>query len=352
MSESLQKKLLLLPLAFAVGWLAVRYLLPVLLPFLLGAALAVAADPLVTLSQRRLRLPRAAAAGLGVTVTLALLLALLWLAGAAAVKQLARLASTVPDLEGTASQGMQLLRDWLVGITERTPDAVRPTLTRSVLNFFDDGTALMEQVTRRIPAAVSSALVWVPDGALGLGTGILSAFMLSARLPRLQTLKDREPFLTFRRKYLPTLKRVRVSLWAWFRAQLKLMLVCYVIVSAGFLILGIPRAFLLSGLVALVDAVPMLGTGAVLLPWALVCFLQQKQLRAIGLLCVYAAAMLTRTVLEPRLVGRQLGLDPLLTLAALYMGYRFWGLAGMLTAPVLVSAVKTALLPGNEKPHE
>ena len=352
MSGSLQKKLLLLPVLFAAVWLGVRYFLPVLLPFLLGAALALAAEPLVALSHRRLRLPRPIAAGLGVTVTLTLVLTLVWLAGAAAVKQLGRLASTVPDLEDTANQGMTLLRDWLIGITERSPDTLRPTLTRSVLNFFNDGTALMEQLTRRIPAVVTSALSWVPDGALGLGTGILSAFMLSARLPRLQALKAREPFLTFREKYLPTLKRVRSSLGAWLRAQLKLMLVCYVIIAAGFLILGIPNSLLLAGLVALVDAVPMLGTGIVLLPWALVCFLQQKQLRAIGLICVYGAAMLTRTILEPRLVGRQLGLDPLLTLAALYMGYRFWGLAGMLLAPVLASAIKTALFPGKENTHE
>lgn len=352
MSGPFQKKLLLLPVIFAAGWLAVRYLLPVLLPFFLGAALALAAEPLVAVSQRHLRLPRTAASGLGVTVTLVMVIALLSLVGAAAVRQLGQMASTVPDLEGTANQGMILLRDWLVGITERTPDAVRPMLTRSVLNFFDDGTALMEQMTRRIPAVVSSALSWVPSGALGLGTGILSAFMLSARLPRLKALREKEPFRAFREKYLPTLKRIRTSLGAWLRAQLKLMLVCFAILSVGFLILGIPRSFLVAGLVALVDAVPMLGTGVVLLPWALVSFLQQRQLRAIGMLCLWGAATVVRTVLEPRLVGKQLGLDPLLTLGALYMGYRFWGLPGMLLAPVLTSAVKTALTPTEENSNE
>jgi predicted PurR-regulated permease PerM len=169
--------------------------------------------------------------------------------------------------------------------------------------------------------------------------------MISARLPRLRELWEREPLRGFRDKYLPAVRRLRTSLGAWFRAQLKLMLVCWGIVGAGFLFLGIRRGLLWAALVALVDAVPLLGTGLVLLPWALVSFLQQSRLRAIGLLCIWGAAVTVRTVLEPRLVGRQLGLDSLLTLAALYIGYRFWGLTGMLLAPLFASVIKTAIKP-------
>lgn len=352
MGKSLQKKLLLLPAVFLAGWLGVRYLLPVLLPFLLGAALALAAEPLVCGVQRYLRLPRTAAAGIGVFVTLVLLLALVSLAGAAAVREVGRLAAGLPDMERTAGQGLTLLRNWLNSAAERSPEAVRPVLTRSVRNFLDDGTELMEQVTRRIPAVISTALGWVPDGALGIGTGILSAFMFSIRFPKLKELRQREPFKTLCEKYMPAVRRVRHSLGAWLRAQLKLMLICFGIVGTGFLILGIRRGLFWAALVALVDAVPMLGTGVVLVPWAVVSLLQGQQLRAIGLLCIYGAAMVTRTALEPRLVGRHLGLDPLLTLGALYLGYRFWGLTGMLLTPVLASAVKTALFPGNPCPPD
>ena len=93
---------------------------------------------------------------------------------------------------------------------------------------------------------------------------------------------------------------------------------------------------------ALVDAIPILGTGTVLLPWALVSLLQHQHLRSVGLLLTYAAAFLTRTILEPRLVGRHLGLDPLVTLIFLYLGYRFWGILGMLLAPMLAAALTAA----------
>ena len=118
----------------------------------------------------------------------------------------------------------------------------------------------------------------------------------------------------------------------------------------GLLLLKIPHAPLWAAVVALVDVFPVLGTGTVLLPWSLISFLQGDTGRAFFLLGIYGAAAVTRTVLEPRLVGKQLGLDPLVTLMALYMGYRLFGLPGMLLSPMIAVVVtQTATA---EKPTE
>jgi predicted PurR-regulated permease PerM len=106
------------------------------------------------------------------------------------------------------------------------------------------------------------------------------------------------------------------------------------------LVLGIRYALLWGILVALVDALPVLGTGAVLIPWSLISFLESNSPRALGLLGLYAIVALTRSVLEPRLVGKQLGLDPLLTLACLYAGFQLWEVAGMIFAPLLAVAIR------------
>ena len=104
---------------------------------------------------------------------------------------------------------------------------------------------------------------------------------------------------------------------------------------AGFFLLGVPGKLVMALLTALVDAVPLLGTGTVLVPWALVSFLSGEPVRAVGLLGVYVTALLTRSALEPKLLGRQLGLDPLAALVALYIGFRLWGFGGMILAPIL-----------------
>ena len=326
---------------FLLGVLVLRYLLPVFLPFLLGALLALAAEPAVKLSVRYLKLPRSAAAGLGVTATLLLLAATLSLVGALAVKELGSLAKTLPDIQNTAQQGMALLQDWLMGIAQQSPEGIRPLLTRTAQDLFSGEPVLMEQVTSRLPGFFTAVLGKIPNGALGLGVGILSGFMISVRLPRLK--KDMLKLLpaSWQEKYLPALKRVRDALGGWLKAQLKLSGITYVIVAAGFLFLRIPYGFLLALLVALVDAVPLLGTGTVLLPWALVAFLQADHMLSVGLLCIYGVAALTRTVLEPRLVGKHLGLDPLVTLVFLYLGYRFWGIFGMVISPMLATAAKS-----------
>lgn len=333
-------KLLLL---FLAAFLGTKYLLPLLLPFLLGAGVALLAEPAVGFACKRLKLPRPVAAGLGVSITLLILLTLVSFLGALAVKELGNLAGALPDIQDTTQQGMILLQDWLVNITNKTPDGVRPLLQRSVVNFFGSGTALLDQVSGRIPGVISGILSSVPNGALSVGTGLLASFMISSRLPQLgQRIRKRLPPV-WTQRYLPALKQARQAVGGWLKAQAKLAGITFLIVTAGFLLLRIPYAPVWSALVALVDAVPILGTGTVLLPWALIKLLQQEHLQAIGLLCIYGAALLTRTTLEPRLVGRHLGLDPLLTLLFLYLGFRFWGVLGMLLAPILAAAVKSFL---------
>jgi predicted PurR-regulated permease PerM len=74
--------------------------------------------------------------------------------------------------------------------------------------------------------------------------------------------------------------------------------------------------------------------GTVLLPWSLVSFLQDDKVLALGLLGIFAAVWLVRSVLEPKLISSELGLDPLVTLVCIYGGFRLWGIPGMLLAPV------------------
>ena len=342
----IRKGLLTLGMAVAV-WLGIRFVLPVSIPFLLGAMLALAAEPLVRWGVKNCRLPRTVAAGIGVSVTMVLLGAVVLFAGALIVRELGAVAKALPDLQSTAAQGMELMKNWLAELAAGAPAGVRPILQKSVENMFGGGSAVMDQVTQRIPGVLTSVLGWVPDGALGVGTGILSAFMISARLPRLrQGVKNRIPE-SWKQKYIPAVLRLRRVLGGWLRAQGKLALVTYGIVAAGFLLLRIPYGVVWAALVALVDAVPILGTGTVLVPWAVVCLLRQERLRAIGLLCVYGAAMMTRTALEPRLVGKHLGIDPLATLICLYLGYRLWGIFGMIIAPVAATAIKSLMVAEN-----
>ena len=326
---------------FLAAWLVAKYLLPLLFPFGFGLALAWAAEPAVKAGAKYLKLPRWAASGLGVTATLVLAGVLFGIIGAALVREVGVLAGKLPALEDTARQSLNTLRGIVDDAITRVPDGMRSVAQRSVDRLFSSQ-SVMEQVSGRVPGAITGFLGKIPKGALTAGTGILSGFLISIRLPRLKkTLADRLPEKV-RTHILPALKRTKAALVAWLKAQAKLMGITFAILLVGFLLLRIPYGILWAALVAVVDAVPILGTGTILIPWALVCLLQGKQLLAIGGVVIYGGTFVTRTALEPKIIGRSLNLDPLLTLLFLYVGFRFWGFLGLVFTPIVASALISA----------
>lgn len=335
----------LLLIGIALAWVSIHYLLPLLLPFLLGSALALAAEPMVKRLSKKL--PRGVAAAIGVTATLLLLLCILISLAAVAVRELGILAAAVPDLGKAAQGGLDALEDFLLSFAERTPDGIRPLLSKSVIGLFSSGNAILEQLLQRLPSLASAVLGWIPGSAVAVGTGILSGFMVSVRFPRIRSRAKKLLSSEKLQRYLPLLRQIRTSLSGWLKAQLTLICLCFVILCVGLLLLRVPHGPVWAFFIALVDAIPVLGTGTILIPWSLVCLLQGQSVRAIGLLGIYVTALLSRSILEPRLVGRQLGLDPLITLIALYVGFHLWGIGGMLLSPMICVVIAELAQAGN-----
>ena len=142
---------------FVAVWLAVRYVLPLAMPFLAGLLLALAAEPAVRLGTR-LKLPRWAATGLGVSVTLLLLICFVGVLGAALVRELGVLAHKLPNLQTTAQQAADKLRILLENAAQNAPDGMQPLVDRSVDRLFSSGSDLVEQATVRLPGAISAFL--------------------------------------------------------------------------------------------------------------------------------------------------------------------------------------------------
>ena len=343
------KSVLSVLLACFFLWLGGKFLLPLCFPFLLGAALALGAEPLVWLLSTRLRLARGLAAGIGVTgvflgFTMLVLLLLAFL-----VRELSMLAGVLPDLTETARSGIILLQNWMMDLAGRTPQSIRPLLEQNVSTLFSGGTALLDKAFSYVLGLAGTLLTHVPDSALTLGTAVISGFMISAKLPRIKKWISGHFPRERLRPLLETLKRLRLAVGGWLLAQFRLTGVTLLLLLMGLVLIRIPYAPLWAVGICFLDALPVLGTGTVLLPWSLILYLQGDRARAAGILGVYMVITLVRSVLEPKLVGKQLGLDPLVTLFALYAGYKLWGLGGMIVSPMLAVTV-VQLLPENRKP--
>lgn len=315
-----------------LAYLAVRYLLPVLMPFFLGAGLALAAEPVVALLGRRL--PRGTASGIGVTLSFLILGLLVTGLCAFVVQELGLLAAVLPELLEAARGGMESLELFLTDLVTRSPESIRPILIEQVQSLFSGGSALLDKGTAWLLRLASGVLTALPDSALGFGTALIASYMISAKLPQWRAGLKSDRL----RPCLHTLNGIKTAVFGWLKAQVRLSGVTWAVLTLGFLFLRLRHAALWGLGISLVDAIPILGTGAVLVPWSLVSFLQGDPGRAFALLGLYAAVTVIRTILEPKLLGKQLGLDPLLTLVVLYGGYRLWGIIGMLCAPILAVA--------------
>lgn len=344
MYHGIRKVLAIAGLAL-LSWLGLRFFLPLFLPFLLGGALALAAEPMVAFLAGKGHMRRWAATALGVTALLLFFTWLLALLLALVVRELGQLMVILPDLESAMTGGLSSLSAWALSLISRLPSGIREILEGELEAFFSGSSQLLKRSFGFLLSFTGRVLGKVPDGALIAGTALISAYMISVRLPRLKRWVREKIPLERIRKLQEGFSRLRAGIAGWLKAQLKLMGITWLILTPGLLLLRIPHAPVWATAITLVDAFPILGTGTVLLPWALVSLLGGNKVQALGLASIYVAISLSRSVLEPKLLGSHLGLDPLVTLAALYAGYKLWGFGGLILAPVLAVAAVQLLRP-------
>lgn len=332
--------------AYLLGaWLLTKYLLPLFLPFLLGTGLALAAEPMARFFRRQLRLPRSAASAIAVSMTFCFLGVAGMLLCALLVRELRALALVLPELTAAAQDGLSSLERKLITLSAKLPGDLGQAIGLRVATLFSDGSTLTDKAIGWLLGLAGAILAHVPDSFLGIGTAVISGYMISAKLHRIRLWIIRRLPREKLRPVLESVKRIRGIIFGYLAAQLKLSSVTFSLLLLGFLVLKLPYAPLWALGVCLVDAFPVLGTGTVLLPWALLSALQGNTAQALGLGGIYVIVCVTRSVLEPKLLGKQLGLDPLATLVSMYAGYRLFGLAGMIFAPMAIVTI-LQLLPG------
>ena len=330
MSRILPEKYLVWALIAIIFFPLLKSLLPVVVPFLLGLGLALIAEPAVDWLHQKVGLPRYVATAIGVLGVFVLSITLLTFILSILLRQINHISQLLPTLTDTVIQGTALLQHWLLSLAESVPEAVQPVVNNMIGSLFQNGSGFLQHLVDQLPKMAGSALGRLSSGFIGLVTTILSAFMISARLPLLQQrVKQLIPTQIF-----SAMRGFRQTLGHWILAQGKLAGIAFILLWLGFLILRIPQGLLWAGLITLVDILPILGVGTVLLPWSLVSYLQGNPPKALGLAGIFLVIWLIRSILEPKLVGKELGLDPLVTLLCIYAGFRLWGIMGMLLAPM------------------
>lgn len=116
-----------------------------------------------------------------------------------------------------------------------------------------------------------------------------------------------------------------------------IMFITFIELSIGLSIMGIPNAILIGFVIAIFDVLPVLGTGGVMIPWAILELIQRDFKTGIGLFLIYIFATVVRNIIEPKIVGSQLGLHPVLTLMSMFVGAKLLGVVGLFGFPIILS---------------
>ncbi len=316
------------------AWLLLRYVLPGLAPFLLAYLFARLTEPAVR-ALLRLRLRRPAAAGIVSLAALALLLFLSARLVSRGLAALSALSAQLPELIAALEQRLSAGEALVLGLTSEIPggsDYLEPALDALSRAL----TAIPETLGRRLLDAAAAAAQRSPDALLFLITAGLGGFFLSASFPAVRAFLRAQIPESWLRHWETVSADLRQSFGGWLRAQFWLMLITFAELTAAFLILRISGAVWIAALTALVDALPVFGVGVVLLPWAAAALLRGELRLGLGLLIAYALVSLLRRLLEAKLIGDQIGLDPLSSLLAVYFGWKLCGVWGLLLFPLLL----------------
>ena len=303
----------------AGAWAFAALLLPVLWPFLIGLAVSLLAEKPVRLLQTRARFPRWLASGVCVLTLFVLLFGGAFFLCRLLCTEAADLARQLPQLAEGLAPPVLRLKDRLLSLAEKLPDGLGKGLRAGVESFFQNGAGFGSKLYESLFSWASGVIGRLPDAVLFTVTAVLSSFMLSGELPAIRT-------------WLQKLARPE-----WLE---KLLGITFLILNVGLLVLRVRYPLLAALAITVVDALPVFGTGTILIPWALVLFLRGQTKTGVGLVVLYGAAALSRQALEPRLVGKQVGLNPVLTLLALYTGYRLLGVGGMIVFPITAMLLK------------
>ncbi len=337
--------------AGVIGYVLVRYLAGILLPFLAAGVVASVLRPAAARMHAHTRIPEKLGGGILILSAVILLTAgLFWVGEYVYDGALALITEmmTDPAAENSPLYGLHVLAGKL-----RT---VFPGEGAHFASLYGMASDMMREgiaaAGTALTGVAASAIMRLPRILFAAAVGVIALFYLILDAPALK----RQLGFFFSERVMAgisgVIARIREALGGWLKAYALLLFLTFSELLAGFLVMDVDNALIAALLTALVDVLPVFGVGAVLVPWSILAFLAGDMFRGAGMLILFSVMGVVRQFAEPRIVGSSLGIHPLLALFAVFAGFRLCGIPGMLAAPILLYALKAALPLGSAKNPE
>lgn len=315
-------------------------LLGFFMPFVIGWLIASIASPVVVWLEKRVKLIKKWGSALIIIGVLGLVGLVAYLSVSTLAREVISLMRDIPDIYQDLESGMDMIGENLNGIFRMLPAGIQDGWHTIMNNLDQTAGDIIGRLSEPTVSAAGRFAKGIPSVLIATIVTFISAyFFIAEREEVLLWLKQIAPDALVRRMTM-VVDNFKYAVGGYFKAQFKIMIVVYILLAAGFLILRIHFAFLLALLIAFLDFLPFFGTGTALIPWAVYKFLMGDYRMVVGLLVLYGVTQLVRQLIQPKLVGDSMGLNPLVTLVLLYAGYKLGGVLAMIFAvPVGMIAI-------------
>lgn len=312
-------------------YVGIKYLLPMLMPFVIGLITAIVFQSTINFIQSKTKLNRTLVSVVVLLVFYSFVCVILMMIGAKAVEMIGNLFYRLPQLyKDTLLPAMQVL-------TESLTDQF-PRLQIYLYDFLSN----IDQTIFSLLSGISTRVVGMAAGIAGSLPNLLINFIFMIVCSFFFTI-DYNKITAFLMKQFHERQKDTViylkdnifsSLGKFIRGYAAIILITFSELAIGFRIVGVPNPMVWALIVAIIDIMPILGTGLVLLPWALAAFVMGHTVTGIKVMALYLFITVVRQIIEPRIIGQQIGLHPVVTLVLMFVGAQLMGVGGLFLLPI------------------
>lgn len=310
---------------------------PMFLPFLLGLLLAAILSPLAKLIANKCKIKQSYISILVLLCFYGMLTAVIAFSGSNIFEFLYGLAGKLPEYyaEVVAPQ-IQLLFEEIANGFPELQDEIVPIWTNIESTLQNE----IMKVSTTLIGWGASWIVGFPVILIQFIFMVISSFFFIIDYDKIWEFVLRQFREEKRSMIVEVASSARTVVWKILRVYALMMTITFVELFIGFSILKFPMPMLLGFLVAIVDILPVLGTGTILIPWAMILCVIGKPGLGAGVFILYVVITVVRQSLEPRIIGQQVGLHPIVTLLCIFAGAQLIGVLGIFTFPVIATIIK------------
>jgi len=323
-----------------------NYLISWFLPFIIAWIIALIIQPAVGFLHSKLKLPPKLATVVFLLFFFAALGTVLFFAVDRIIYELTLLwenfsvnevTEMVSDILNGFFEWFEKSLDNLPFFSEQMIDNIRLVINAETLNVFSRFGA---DIVSQIPSFIASLIKTIPKILVYTLISIISTFYIAFDFKNINKSLALQAPPKVRAVMSDIKSRFLEAIYKYIRAYFTIFIIVYSELTVGFLIVGVNYAFIIALVIALIDIVPVLGTGTVLIPWGLISIIQKDYFTGIALLILYAVITIVRNIIEPKIVGSSIGLYPVVTLIAIFVGFNAFGIAGLFLLPITVLILK------------